>query len=86
MMLLLGRFVFRDFQKTSLSKQGLPVQNGQTHFEAGDDRAQEQEGVVTASFGDPSQFGIVDVLSWGSLGHAIGFTFAVLYNNSLYTN
>merc|ERR1712054_85910 len=85
-MLFLGRFVFRDFQKKSLEKQGLPQQNGKTHFEAGDGRALEQEGVVTASFGDPEKFGIVDVLSWGSLGHALGFTFAVLYNNSLYTN
>ena len=84
MMLFLGRFVFRDFQKSALVKQGLPQQNGQTHFAAGDDRAKEQDGVVTASFGDPAQFGIVEVLSWGSLGHAIGFAFAVLYNNSLY--
>ena len=27
-MLFLGRFVFRDFQKSALQKQGLPVQNG----------------------------------------------------------
>ena len=80
-MLFLGRFVFRDFQKSALQKQGLPVQNGQTHFDAGDLRAAEQEGVVTASLNDPVGFSIVDVLSWGSLGHALGFAIAVLYNN-----
>ena len=75
--------MFRDFQKGALQKQGLPVQNGQTHFDAGDNRAMEQEGVVTASLNDPAGFSIVDVLSWGSLGHALGFAIAVLYNNSL---
>ena len=81
-MLFLGRFVFRDFQKKALEKQGLPSQNGVPHYEAGDDRALEQEAVVTASLNDPVGFSIVDVLSWGSLGHALGFALAVLSNNA----
>ena len=81
-MLFLGRFVFRDFQKTSLEKQGLPSQNGMSHYDAGDDRAKEQEPVVEASLNDPVGFSIVDVLSWGSLGHVLGFSLAVLSNNA----
>ncbi|KAL1204887.1 Photosystem I reaction center subunit V [Cardamine amara subsp. amara] len=39
--LFLGRFVFFNFQRENVAKQGLPEQNGKTHFEAGDDRAKE---------------------------------------------
>ncbi|CAN0852294.1 Photosystem I reaction center subunit V, chloroplastic, partial [Linum grandiflorum] len=34
--LFLGRFVFFNFQRENIAKQGLPVQNGKTHFEAGE--------------------------------------------------
>jgi hypothetical protein len=34
--LALGRFVFLPFHRKSLSKAGLPVQNGIAHAEAGD--------------------------------------------------
>ncbi|CAN6559150.1 unnamed protein product [Malus baccata var. baccata] len=39
--LFLGRFVFFNFQRENVAKQGLPEQNGVTHFEAGDTRAKE---------------------------------------------
>ncbi|GAB4845843.1 hypothetical protein Ancab_024847 [Ancistrocladus abbreviatus] len=39
--LFLGRFVFFNFQRENVAKQGLPEQNGMTHFEAGDTRAKE---------------------------------------------
>ena len=39
--LALGRFVFLDFQRDNVRRQGLPVQNGITHREAGDKFAEE---------------------------------------------
>lgn len=51
--------------------QGPGVQNGVSHFEAGDVRAQEAYGVFAT--GDPAGFTIIDVLAWGSIGHAIGY-------------
>ena len=39
--LALGRFVFLPFQRRTNTNAGLPVQNGTTHFEAGDKFAQE---------------------------------------------
>ena len=39
--LALGRFVFLDFQRDNAARQGMPVQNGVTHEEAGDRLAGE---------------------------------------------
>lgn len=39
--LALGRFVFLPFHQRSLEKAGLGTQNGLTHYEAGDNLAQE---------------------------------------------
>ena len=39
--LALGRFVFLDFQRDNAARQGMPVQNGITHEEAGDRLAGE---------------------------------------------
>ncbi|KAJ7569194.1 hypothetical protein O6H91_01G065900 [Diphasiastrum complanatum] len=70
-LLFLGRFVFLPFQRAQVAKAGLPQQNGVTHFEAGDSRAQEVVSLLKTN--DPAGFTIVDVLAWGALGHAIGF-------------
>lgn len=78
-LLFLGRFVFLPFQRDNVSKQGLPEQNGVTHYEAGDSRAQEVVGVLKTN--DPAGFTLVDVLAWGALGHAIGFFILATANN-----
>ena len=39
--LALGRFVFLDFQRDNARRQGLPVQNGVPHAEAGDKLSEE---------------------------------------------
>ena len=39
--LALGRFVFLDFQRDNAKRQGLPVQNGVPHSEAGDKLSEE---------------------------------------------
>lgn len=77
--LALGRLVFLPYQRASIKKAGLPVQNGQTYADAGDFRAVE----ATAAFktGDPAGFTIIDVLAWGSLGHAAGY--AILASGGL---
>ncbi|XP_039146375.1 photosystem I reaction center subunit V, chloroplastic [Dioscorea cayenensis subsp. rotundata] len=69
--LFLGRFVFFNFQRENVAKQGLPEQNGKTHFEAGDVRAQEFVGILQSN--DPVGFNIVDVLAWGSIGHIVAY-------------
>ncbi|KAF5197478.1 photosystem I reaction center subunit V protein [Thalictrum thalictroides] len=69
--LFLGRFVFFGFQRENVAKQGLPVQNGVTHFEAGDTRAKEYVSLLKSN--DPVGFNIVDVLAWGSLGHIVAY-------------
>ena len=69
--LILGRFVFLDFQRKRIDAQGMPVQNGVTHLDAGDSRAQEFAGLFATN--DPAGFNLVDVLMWGSVGHAVGF-------------
>mmetsp|Transcript_10109 Transcript_10109/g.24092 ORF Transcript_10109/g.24092 Transcript_10109/m.24092 type:complete len:131 (+) Transcript_10109:127-519(+) len=71
-MLALGRFAFLPYTKKQQEKAGLPVQNGKTHFEAGDIRA-EEASFITRAGGDPAGFTIIDVLAWGSLGHVLGF-------------
>jgi photosystem I subunit V len=38
------------------------VQNGVSHFDAGDARAEENTNVLTT--GDPAGFTIIDVLGW----------------------
>ncbi|KAI3435822.1 hypothetical protein D9Q98_001880 [Chlorella vulgaris] len=69
--LALGRFVFLPFHRASLARAGMPKQDGQTHAEAGDDRAQEASFVLKTN--DPAGFTIVDVMAWGALGHAAAF-------------
>ncbi|MQL78328.1 hypothetical protein Taro_010748 [Colocasia esculenta] len=69
--LFLGRFVFFNFQRENVAKQGLPKQNGVSHFEAGDTRAQEFVGLLKSN--DPVGFNIVDVLAWGSIGHIVAY-------------
>ncbi|XP_054798988.1 photosystem I reaction center subunit V, chloroplastic [Prosopis cineraria] len=69
--LFLGRFVFFNFQRENVAKQGLPEQNGMTHFEAGDTRAKEYVSLLKSN--DPVGFNIVDVLAWGSIGHIIAY-------------
>lgn len=69
--LFLGRFVFFNFQRENVAKQGLPEQNGLTHFEAGDTRAKEYVSLLKSN--DPVGFNIVDVLAWGSIGHIVAY-------------
>ncbi|PKA60328.1 Photosystem I reaction center subunit V, chloroplastic [Apostasia shenzhenica] len=69
--LFLGRFVFFNFQRENLAKQGLPKQNGVSHFDAGDTRAREFSGLLKSN--DPVGFNIVDVLAWGSIGHIVAY-------------
>ncbi|CAI8595772.1 unnamed protein product [Vicia faba] len=69
--LFLGRFVFFNFQRENVAKQGLPEQNGVTHFEAGDSRAKEYVSLLKSN--DPVGFNLVDVLAWGSLGHIVAY-------------
>ncbi|XP_052207314.1 photosystem I reaction center subunit V, chloroplastic [Diospyros lotus] len=69
--LFLGRFVFFNFQRENVAKQGLPEQNGVTHFEAGDSRAKEYVSLLKSN--DPVGFNIVDVLAWGSIGHIVAY-------------
>jgi photosystem I subunit V len=70
-LLFLGRFVLLPFQRAQVAKAGLPEQNGVSHFEAGDTRAQEVATFLKTN--DPAGFTIVDLLAWGALGHAVGF-------------
>lgn len=69
--LFLGRFVFFNFQRENVAKQGLPEQNGISHFEAGDVRAKEYISLLKSN--DPVGFNIVDVLAWGSIGHIVAY-------------
>ena len=69
--LFMGRFVFFNFQRENVAKQGLPEQNGVSHFESGDKRAKEYVGLLKSN--DPVGFNIVDVLSWGSIGHLVAY-------------
>jgi photosystem I subunit V len=69
--LALGRFVFLPYQRAQVERVGLPTQNGETHFAAGDARAQEASFITSTN--DPAGFTLVDLLAWGSIGHALGF-------------
>ena len=71
LMLSLGRFVFMPYQRAEIAKAGLPTQNGETHYAAGDVKAEEASFLNTTN--DPSGFTLIDVMAWGSLGHALGF-------------
>ena len=78
-MLAAGRFGFNSYVKNSQKKQGLPVQNGVTHAEAGDSTAVEVD--LFTKTNDPEGFTLADVLGWGALGHAIGFGLLAIANN-----
>jgi len=69
--LSLGRFVFLPYQRAEMKRSGMPMQNGKTHFAAGDSRAEEANFAMSTN--DPAGFTIVDLLAWGSIGHALGF-------------
>lgn len=69
--LALGRWGFLKYQRTSVENAGLPVQNGVTHADAGDVRAQEASFLTATN--DPAGFTLIDVLAWGSIGHIVGF-------------
>jgi len=69
--LSLGRYVFLPYQRAQVERVGLPTQNGETHFDAGDARAKEASFITTTK--DPAGFTLVDLLAWGSIGHALGF-------------
>ena len=62
-----------------MARQGLPVQNGVTHAEAGDARAMEVSSIMKTN--DPAGFNIVDVLAWGALGHAVGYAILAISSN-----
>ncbi|KAL2620505.1 hypothetical protein R1flu_000710 [Riccia fluitans] len=70
-LLFLGRFVLLPFQRKQVAQAGLPRQNGVTHFDAGDSRAEEVSSLLKTN--DPAGFTLIDVLAWGALGHAVGF-------------
>merc|ERR1711990_1130294 len=70
--LALGRFVFLPAIREKTASQGPGVQNGESHFAAGDSRAEEAASVFATN--DPAGFTIVDLLMWGSVGHAIGYS------------
>jgi photosystem I subunit V len=82
--LFLGRFVFLSFQRDNVAKQGLPSQNGQTHFEAGDTRATEYVNLLKSN--DPAGFNIVDVLAWGSIGHIVAYFILATSSNGYNPN
>ena len=69
--LALGRFVFLPYQRAQVERVGMPTQNGKTHFAAGDSRAEEASFAMATR--DQAGFTIVDLLAWGSIGHAVGF-------------
>merc|ERR550514_1189142 len=79
--LALGRFVFLPYQRRQLAKAGLPRQNDETHAAAGDRLAQEASFVLASN--DPEGFTAIDVLAYGTLGHAVGFIILALTSNSI---
>ena len=81
LMLSLGRFAFMPYQRAQMEKAGLPEQNGETHFAAGDVQAEEASFLNTTN--DPAGFTLIDVMAWGSLGHALGFAALAIGSFSL---
>ena len=75
-MLGLGRLIVLPYQRAQVAKAGLPEQNGATHAAAGDLRAQEASFLLASN--DPAGFNLIDVMAWGSLGHALGFALCAL--------
>lgn len=69
--LALGRWGFLSYQRSSVEKAGLGMQNGQTHAAAGDIRAEEVTFLTATK--DPAGFNLIDVMAWGSIGHILGF-------------
>merc|ERR1712187_14944 len=68
-MLGIGRFGFLPYQRRKIQEAGLPEQNDEKYFEAGDKLAQEAAFATK----DPAGFNLIDTLAWGSLGHVLGF-------------
>jgi len=69
--LVLGRFAFLPYQRAQIAKAGLPVQNGLTYEAAGDKYAKEASFLTATN--DPAGFSLIDVMAWGSIGHALAF-------------
>ncbi|KAK3263087.1 hypothetical protein CYMTET_28090 [Cymbomonas tetramitiformis] len=78
-MLFLGRFAFLPYQRAQVEKAGMPVQNGISHAEAGDALAEEAAFIGKSK--DPAGFSLIDVMAWGSLGHALGFALLATQSN-----
>uniref|UniRef100_A0A7S4X3M1 PSI-G n=1 Tax=Mesostigma viride TaxID=41882 RepID=A0A7S4X3M1_MESVI len=79
LMLSLGRFAFLPWQRYTNSKAGQPKQNGVTHFDSGDNYAAEMTTMLKSN--DPAGFNVIDVLAWGSLGHALGYAALAIESN-----
>ncbi|XP_016509017.1 photosystem I reaction center subunit V, chloroplastic-like [Nicotiana tabacum] len=79
--LFLGRFVFFNFQRENVAKQGLVEQNGVSHFEPSDSRAKEYVSLLKYNY--PVGFNIVDVLAWGSIGHIIAYYVLATSSNGM---
>eukprot|EP01025_Chloroclados_australasicus_P019096 TRINITY_DN2027_c0_g1_i2.p2 TRINITY_DN2027_c0_g1~~TRINITY_DN2027_c0_g1_i2.p2 ORF type:complete len:184 (-),score=12.72 TRINITY_DN2027_c0_g1_i2:97-573(-) len=69
-MLGIGRFAAMPYQR-KMAEMQVPTQNGETHAAAGDSLANEASFITKTN--DPEGFNIVDLLAYGSLGHALGF-------------
>jgi len=69
-MLAIGRWGFLPYQRRSVENAGLPEQNDQKYFEAGDNLAKEASFTIATN--DPAGFNVIDTLAWGSLGHILG--------------
>lgn len=69
--LALGRWAFMPLMRANAEKAGPPMQNGVSHYDAGDTRAQEASFITSTN--DPAGFTLVDTLLWGSVGHALAF-------------
>jgi len=78
-MLALGRFVFLPYQRRKVGQAGSPKQNGKTYIDAGDRLA--AEAAFISKTNDPAGFGLVDVMGWGALGHAVGFALLAIASN-----
>nr|Q9SPM4.1 RecName: Full=Photosystem I reaction center subunit V, chloroplastic; AltName: Full=PSI-G; Flags: Precursor [Syntrichia ruralis]AAD46189.1 photosystem I reaction center subunit V precursor [Syntrichia ruralis] len=70
-LLALGRFVFLPFQRSMVSRHGLPEQNGVPTTRRV--TAVRRRWWSMLKTNDPAGFTLVDVLAWGALGHAVGF-------------
>jgi len=59
-----------------------PLLFAHARAQAGDKLAAEAEAVKAT--GDPAGFNLIDVLAWGSLGHALAYTSLAVQSFSAY--